>query len=214
MNEHINGYTLTREWFNWCFENPEKVKPIHTALYLFIVDHCNRMGWKEKFGLPSYHAMESLGIKNWRTYKGALNDLVKFKAIKLISESKNQYTATVIAIVDNTKAPTKALDKALSKHSTKHSQSIVSIDKQITKNKEQEYRSFAHLSLSQSDFIKLNLEYTKEQIDSILNSIENYAKNKSYTSLYLTSINWLKKEYPKQVNKDSGRTLVEIMKQR
>jgi len=214
----MNSYELSRYWFEFSFNNPDKIKPAHSAVYFFAIEHCNRLGWKQKFGFPSQMVMEAIGIKNWRTYSQVLNELVEWGFIEMIEISKNQYSSNIIAIVKNTKAPTKALDKALSKHlqkqGTKQGQSIVSIDKQITNNKEQEYRSFAHLSLSQSDFIKLNLEYTKEQIDSILNSIENYAKNKSYTSLYLTSINWLKKEYPKQVNKDSGRTLVEIMKQR
>lgn len=62
--------------------------------------------------------------------------------------------------------------------------------------KEVVYRSFKHLSITEADFKKLNKLYSKEQIDNILDSVENYAKNKSYTSLYLTASKWLKKEYP------------------
>ena len=131
----MNSYELSRNWFNYCFDNPEKVKPAHTAVYFFSIEHCNRLGWKEKFGFPSQMVMEAVGIKNWRTYSKVLNDLVDFGFIKMIEISKNQYSSNIIAIVKNTKAPTKALDKALQKHSTKQGQSTVSIDKQL--NKEQ-----------------------------------------------------------------------------
>jgi len=64
------------------------------------------------------------------------------------------------------------------------------------------YRKFAHLKLSNIDFNKLNKIYPKEQIDDILDSIENYKKNKNYNSLYLTSLKWLKKEgVKKQIKK-------------
>jgi len=133
----MNSYELSRNFCNWAFDNPEKVKPIHYAIYFFSIEHCNRLGWKDKFGLPSQMVMEAIGVKNWRTYSSGLNDLVEFGFIEMIETSKNQYSSNIIAIVNFTKAPTKALDKALSKHSTKHSQSTVSIDKQITSNKEQ-----------------------------------------------------------------------------
>lgn len=134
----MNSYELSRTWFNWCFDNPDKSKPIHTAIYFFAIEHCNRLGWKEKFGFPSQMVMEALGIKNWRTYSKALNELVQFGFINMIEISKNQYSSNIIAIVKNTKATTKALDKALHNHSTKQGQSIVSINKQITSNKEQD----------------------------------------------------------------------------
>lgn len=131
----LNSYELSRSFFDWSFDNPEKVKPIHIAIYFFAIEHCNRLGWKKTFGLPSQMVMEAIGVKNWRTYSSGLNDLVDFGFIKLIEVSKNQYSSNIIAIVKNTKAPTKALDKALQKHGTKQGQSTVSINKQY--NKEQ-----------------------------------------------------------------------------
>jgi hypothetical protein len=80
--------------------------------------------------------MEAVGIKNWRTYSKALNELVEFGFVEMVEISKNQYSSNIIAIVKNTEAPTKALDKALQKHSTKHCNSTVSIDIQETKLQE------------------------------------------------------------------------------
>jgi len=135
MNENqLNSYELSRKWFNYSFDNPEKVKPIHSAIYFFAIEHCNRLGWKQKFGFPSQMVMEAIGVKNWRTYSKALNDLVNFGFIEMIEISKNQYSSNIVAIVKNTKAPTKALDKALQKHDTKQGQSTVSINKQETNN--------------------------------------------------------------------------------
>lgn len=197
----MNSYELSRNFCNWAFDNPERIKPIHYAIYFFSIEHCNRLGWKDKFGLPSQMVMEAIGIKNWRTYSAGLNDLVSFGFVKMIETSKNQYSSNIIAIVKNTKAPTKAPTKALDKALAKHSQSTVSIDKQlnnITSNivepQKTTYRKFAHLSLSTENLDKLELIYHKSDIDNILDKIENYAKNKSYTSLYLTALNWLKRD--------------------
>ena len=55
------------------------------------------------------------------------------------------------------------------------------------------YRSFSHLSISVKEFKKLEVDYTKQQIDEILEAIENFKNNTKYKSLYLTAKNWLKK---------------------
>ena len=55
------------------------------------------------------------------------------------------------------------------------------------------YRSFAHLSISNSDIEKLLDKYSINEIDEVLDSIENFKGNKKYTSLYLTANKWLSK---------------------
>jgi hypothetical protein len=137
----MDSYTLSRNFFNWSFENPEKIKPNHIALYFFCIEHCNRLGWKGKFGLPTTMAKEAIGISSYNTYINTLNDLVDFGFIKLIEKSKNQYSSNIIALSNFDKAHNKALDKALIKHDTKQGESTIqstgesisSIDKQINK---------------------------------------------------------------------------------
>jgi hypothetical protein len=55
------------------------------------------------------------------------------------------------------------------------------------------YRSFAHLSILNSDIEKLLDKYPINEIDEVLDSIENFKGNKKYTSLYLTASKWLSK---------------------
>lgn len=119
----INGYDLSRTWFNFCFDNPDIIKPHHSAIYFFAVNQCNRFGWKEKFGFPTTLAMEAVGIRSYRTYINALNDIVEWGFFKMIEKSKNQYTANIIALVFEAKAHDKALDKATQTHMTKQGQS-------------------------------------------------------------------------------------------
>ena len=199
----MNSYELSRDFWDFAFENPEKIKPNHCAIYFFAIEHCNRLGWKEKFGFPTTMVMDAVGIKSYNTFLNGLNELVEFGFIKMIERSKNQYSANIIALSKFDKALDKALDKAFIKHDTKQSestvQSIDSINKPIYNNTNiQVYRTFAHLSLSITDYEKLETEYDKRTIDMVLDSIENYKDNKKYKSLYLTAKKWLTKELKKK----------------
>jgi hypothetical protein len=97
---------------------------------------------------------------------------------------------------------------------TKHNKRLQSITK-ITDNDNVNdkdnilhiYRAFAHLSLSIEDFDKLRIEYSADQINNVLDSIENYKQNKSYSSLYLTAKNWLKRDVQKNVTETSDDRL-------
>ena len=131
--DKLTGYELSRQWFDFSFENPDIIKPIHTAIYFFACEHCNRLGGKEKFGLPSIMTMEAIGVKSHNTYIKGFNDLVKWGFIILHEKSTNQYSSNIIAISKYNKALYKALDKALIKHDTKQRESTVQSTDHITK---------------------------------------------------------------------------------
>jgi hypothetical protein len=164
----MNSYDLSRKWFDWTFENPERINPNHTALYFFIIEHCNRLGWKEKFGLPTTMAKEAIGIRSYNTYINTLNDLVEFGFVNLIEKSKNQYSSNIIALSNFDKAHDKALDKALIKHGAKQRESIDSINKQETKEQIYipEFTEFLQFAIEQisninKDEVKLKYESWK-----------------------------------------------------
>lgn len=135
----MNIYDLSRVFWDYAFENPDKVKPNHIAMYFFAIEHCNRLGWKEKFGFPTTMVMDAISIKSYNTYIKTLGELVEMGFLKMIERSKNQYSANIIALSKFDKANDKALDKALIKHCTKQVESTIqstvqsndSIDKQI-----------------------------------------------------------------------------------
>ena len=179
-------YSLTRNFWDYSFENPDRLKPNHAAIYFFAIEHCNRLGWKEKFGLPTTMVMEAVGIKNYKTYHSALMDLIEIGLIELIEKSKNQYSSNVIALVNFTKANAKALDKALSKHVPKQVQSTASIDIQsynttILPNNnisiDSEFENFWNLYGKKVDRVKCEKAWKKlkkQEVEKILETIEAY----------------------------------------
>ena len=196
----MNSYELSRNWFNWCFENPEKISPNHTAMYFFIIEHCNRLGWKEKFGLPMEMTKDAIGIKNYRTYSNTLNDLIEWGFITLVQKSKNQYSSNVIAIVKNTKANTKALDKAMQTHSQKQVHGIVCIDKPNNNitieqiNNIYSFDEFWNLYGKKVDRKKCEEKYYKlsiEQITKIKEVLHLYVQSKPEVKFRKDPIRWL-----------------------
>ena len=47
MTNELNSYQLSRTFFDWCFENPEKISPTHIANVFFIVKFLTILIWKD-----------------------------------------------------------------------------------------------------------------------------------------------------------------------
>ena len=126
-------FKLYRNFWDYCFENPETIKPTHIAIYSFTLEHCNRLGWKKKFGLPTTMVMEAIGVKSYNTYISALRDLVNWGFIEMIEKSKNQHSSNIVALSNFNKALDKALDKAMLKHGTRQHESTSESNSSINK---------------------------------------------------------------------------------
>ena len=113
---------------------------------------------------------DAIGISNYRTYSNTLNDLIEWWFIKEIQKSKNQYSSTIIAIVENTEANTKALDKALQKHSQKQSISTVYGTVCIDKQETIEQETINHVSENTEDKEIQNTKYNKDEWDDYLSN--------------------------------------------
>jgi hypothetical protein len=118
----MNGYELSKGWFDFAFENPEKINPSHAAIYFFAIEHCNRLGWKTKFGMPSQMAMDAVGIRKHETYIRYFNDLCEWGFFEVIERSRNQWSANIISLGNAIPKNGEALGKAIRKHGGKQTQ--------------------------------------------------------------------------------------------
>ena len=115
-------YELIKMWFNLMEERDDQ-KPIHTALFLRILEIFNLNGWRDQVGLPTNHTMRIIGVRNHRSYKNALLYLESLGIIEVQEWSKNQYTSTKICFGKNAKALQKHC-RSKAKALQKQSQSI------------------------------------------------------------------------------------------
>jgi len=94
----MNSYNLSRIWFSFAYENAG-VKPVHTALYFWILERGNASGWKKIIDIQTEKSMECLGVTDWRTYKSALQFLSDNGFIMWVEKSKNQYTCNKVTLI-------------------------------------------------------------------------------------------------------------------
>lgn len=170
MKPAVNGYDLSRAWFDFAFENNDKVDCKHTAMYFYCIDLNNRLGWKEKFGLPTDQTMDALSIRNHRTYSKIFQDIVDWGFINVIKKSVNQHSSTIIALCKNTKASTTACTnahtKAIQRHvqmqEQKQQQGTATIDKQENIKTLNNKTSIINNTLAEQSSAYKNLEKSKE----------------------------------------------------
>lgn len=134
------GYSLSRAWFDWAFENPDKARTIHTALYMWLIEKWNRVGQKEKFSVTTSESMEVLAIKSRNTYSKAFNELIEFGFIAIITKSNNQNSTNVISLAQKISkqkdSRRTALDTAVIQAEGQQEDNNRTINKPITNNQE------------------------------------------------------------------------------
>lgn len=216
----MNSYELSRRFFDWCFENPEKVSSHHVAIYFFSLEHNNRLGWKEKFGFPTQMVMDAIGIKKAHTYIRYFNDLCSWGFFKLVQRSSNQYSANIISLKSAMPKNGKALDKAMIRHAAKHmaKQGVrhraEHVAKQMTynktKNKEQgtmnheqgippyfDFENFVIAKINSADYDKIKSALKLKYESWVENGWKdgNDKKIKNWKSKILNTIPYLKNNY-------------------
>jgi hypothetical protein len=123
----MNGYDLSKAWFEWCHSTKEKYSTNHAALYFYLIELCNSLNWKASFGLPTVNTMQILSIKKHKTYYDTLQDLCSWGFVEIIEKAKNQHQSTLICLCQKGKSTVKAREK--------HGKSRAYIDKPIKTNK-------------------------------------------------------------------------------
>lgn len=213
----MDSFALSRNFWNFCFDNPEKVNPSHPAIYFFAIEHCNRLGGKEKFGFPTQMTMDAIGVKKHGTYIKYFNDLVEWGFFKLVQKSTNQYSANIISLVFAIPKKGKALDKAFINHAEKQTeskgqstgQSKGSIVKQVNNitnkpiNKEtipvpvyEDFENYVFEKLGEPEFEKIKIAMKLKYQSWIENDwCDGFGtKIKNWKSKILSTIPYLKKE--------------------
>lgn len=99
MKYKVNIFEIHKQWWEFSLSNPDKVRPIHTAIYFRAIEQCNVLGWQKKFGLPTYMTMQYIGISSHKSYFKAFKELIEWKFIKLIKKSVNHHNANIVSLV-------------------------------------------------------------------------------------------------------------------
>ena len=168
--EEISGYRLTTLWWNFVRENPEKVKAIHSVLCFYLIDYWNRLGRKDKFGLPTESTMDNLGLTNKKTYYSAFKDLVDFGFIKIVSEAKNQNTSRIISFCAGVHFVTSEYPSGYSSDTPSDTPSTVPINKEVKEVKEVKgfkeptYAEFLEYAKLKASILNMNLDLNKVRL--------------------------------------------------
>jgi len=218
-----DGYTLSRVFWDFAFENPEKISPNHAAIFFFAIEHCNRLGWKEKFGFPSKMVMDAIGIKNYSTYIRYFRDLVDWGFFELIQESKNQYSSNIIRLKSALPKNSKALDKAIVKHLAKHTEKQDDYNKTIEPLNQEpknikgqtapvsakdKIKYAEAVSMTPADYEKLIKAHGPELTRRCIEKLNAYkiSKGKRYKSDYGAIISWVLDDQKKAMTTPKANT--------
>lgn len=94
----MNGFDQIKGFYSWVFNNPDKIRPTHISLYLFLWNQANRANWVDWFKCPYDLAMQGACIGNKGTYYRCLDDLKEFKLIDY-KKGINNFKAPLVHLI-------------------------------------------------------------------------------------------------------------------
>lgn len=130
----MNGYELSHNYHDWAANNRTIVKPTVSALYFFLIETCNRLGWKKEFSISAKECMEMIGVSSYNTFKSAFDVLCEHGFVTVIKKACNHYQANIITLSNINKVNNRVSDKVADKVSTEYSESNCDIHKTIKTN--------------------------------------------------------------------------------
>lgn len=214
QENYITGWVkLYRSFIKWeWFDVPNMVT---IFIYCLLKANYTEKKWrgitiqKGSF-ITSYDTISKdtgISIQSIRT---CLDRLEQTKEIN--KESNKAYTVITICKYETYQQFEESSNIDINKQVTNHQQTgnkpstTTNNNNNIKKDKKENiYRAFAHLKLSEEEFQRLITDgYTKSEIDDTLDDIENYKMNTKYKILNLTVRKWLKKNKPPKNNSDEG----------
>jgi hypothetical protein len=144
-------------------------------------------------------SLESWG-KKWNWDKSSVKRFLELLKKDEMIELKNETVTTrlIVCKYDTYQSKENEVETQVQRRRNAGETQTKPIKEEQEEQEEEEeilYRKFKHLKITFQEFEKLNDSYEKSDIDLVLDKIENYKANNKYSSLYLTSLNWLKKDY-------------------
>jgi len=144
MNYRINGFEQIKAFYSWVFNNPDKARPTHISLYLFLLNQNNRSNWVEWFKCPYDLAMQGACIGNNGTYYKCLDELKEWDLIDY-QKGINNFKAPLVklTVLYDTEQVTEQVtvpqceQQTVQQYAQQCEQLPVHIYKLITDNKEQ-----------------------------------------------------------------------------
>ena len=224
----MNGYDLSHKFYEWAFENRRVFKPAVPALYFYLVEVCNKLGWKKEFSISSKECMEGMGVSAYNTYKEAFDILCDNGLITIVKKSCNHHQANIISLSNFNRVDDEVANKVNDKVTTEYSESSSNSNCDIHKtnktvkplktnktvkqgriSKQEDKKEYAEfVSMIEDEYMKLVEAHTKEGADRMIQILNNYkgSTGKKYKSDYLAILNWVVGRYKEELQKGGANT--------
>ena len=213
----MNGYNLAHRFFDWAFSHREDFKPTVSALYFYLIEVCNKLGWKPEFSISSKECMEGMGVSGYNTYKQAFDALCKHGFVKVLKKGCNSYQANIITLLNFDRVTNEVTDKAPTEYERSNEQSNGDIHKTYktnetiktnSRNIEKQKNSYGEfVTLTSDEYSKLVDEYGESATKRMIQILDNYkgASGKKYKSDYRAILNWVVGRYNEESQKSGSK---------